>query len=38
MGQVSNGVDPITKSLSDAYKVAHKEAKKKYFKELFIVH
>jgi hypothetical protein len=38
MDQVTNGVEPITESSTDAEKATHKELKKKDFKALFIIH
>ncbi|MCI34761.1 retrovirus-related pol polyprotein from transposon TNT 1-94 [Trifolium medium] len=38
MDQVTNGVVPITATSTDAEIVVHKEAKKKNFKALFIIH
>ncbi|MCI03523.1 hypothetical protein A2U01_0024563, partial [Trifolium medium] len=38
MDQVSNGVEPILDTATEAEKLVHKEIKKKDFKALFIIH
>jgi hypothetical protein len=38
MEQVTNGVEPITATSTDAEKAVHKEMKKKDFKVVFIIH